>query len=177
MYEIEAKVPIKKSDVQRLRKEIRLFAKLKGKSVKKDMYYGNPKAPFFTRIREKKGGVPIFNLKTKKVVGGMEMNEEIEFPVNSKSKFGQLLKRASFPSFATKEKHSEVYLYGSMQLELNRIPGLGNYLEIEYAVSSKNDIPKAKKGINAMFKKLGFSTKDFEKRYYLDMLAEKRRKK
>ena len=175
MYEIEAKVPLKRSDVQRLRKEILKIAAKKVKVIKKDFYYSTyPKKAFFLRIREK-NGKPFLNLKTKKVEQGIELNQEIKLPLTSASKFHVLLKKIGIPLTAKKEKTGEIFKKGNMQIELNFVKGLGYFLEIETIVKSKTEIPKAKKALRELFSQLGFKPGDFEKKYYLELLEEKRK--
>ena len=81
MFEIEAKVPLTKSDVIRLKKEIPKIAKFKAKSIKRDSYYGSLKS-FFMRLREK-GDQTILNIKSKKIEQGIEINHEIEWGIKS----------------------------------------------------------------------------------------------
>lgn len=173
MYEIEAKVPLSKADFQRLKKEIPKIAKLKGRSIKKDTYFGSTSKYLF-RLRDK-NGKGILNLKNKKVERGVEVNQEIELPVTSVMKIKSLLKKLKIPTYISKKKESEVYLYKSFQIELNRVEELGYYLEIEHPVKDKSEIPKAKKEIVDIFRKFGFKPSQFEKRYYIDLLAEKRK--
>ncbi len=172
MYEIEAKVPLTKADFQRLKKEIQKIAVLKGESIKKDTYYGD-RTNFLFRIREK-NGQGVLNIKNKKVEKGIEVNQEIECGVHSKSKFHQFLKKINIHPHAKKEKKSEVYKFKSMQIELNTIKGLGHYLEIENPVKTKTEIPKAKKALRELFSQLGFTPKNFEKKYYIELLEENR---
>lgn len=173
MYEIEAKVPLKKADVQRLRKELPKIAKLKGKSIKKDTYFGSTSEYLF-RLRDK-NGKGILNLKYKKVEGGVEVNREVELPVSSITKVKGLLKKLKISTCASKKKISETYKYKTYQIELNKVEKLGYFLEIETIIQKKSDIPRAKKALREMFSRLGFSSKDFEKKYYLELLAEKRK--
>ncbi len=173
MYEVEAKVPLKKADVQRLRRELPKIAQYSKKVIKKDYYYANPKT-FFLRIREKnKKGV--LNLKSKKVEQGIELNQEIELSIDSASKFHALLKKIGILLTAKKDKISEIYKKKDLQIELNFVKGLGYFLEIEIIVQSKTQIPNAKKALLRQFAQLGFSPNDFEKKYYLELLAEKRK--
>ena len=90
MFEVEAKVRISPREVSRLRREIRSFAVLKGKSVKKDSYF----APLdgYLRIREAEGQATL-TLKIKKMSSGAEMNREIDFPLFSKIKTSVLVVR------------------------------------------------------------------------------------
>lgn len=173
MLEVEAKVHLSKSDYNRLKKEVARFATLKSKQTKKDTYYAyTPYTPFAVRIREK-GSKAIFGIKKKLMINGIEQNQEIEMLVKSKTAFEKILKKVSFPKSFQKNKKSEVYLYKSYQIELNYVPGLGHYLEIEHKAGTEADIPMATKELHAMFKRLGFKPQQFETRFYLEMLHEK----
>lgn len=103
MYEIEAKVPIKKTNLPKLRKAIQSFAKYKGKSVRKDSYYGTSKDYLTIRLRDENGGA-FLNIKTKRNILGMEHNEEISFSVTSKTEFHKLFHRIGVKRYATKKK-------------------------------------------------------------------------
>lgn len=172
MYEVEAKVPLTKADFQRLKKEIPRIAILKKRIISKDRYYGSLKKAFFLRIREE-NKKPVLNIKFKKRGEGIEMNQEIELPLTSASKFHQFLKKLNIPFAAKKEKRGSYFALKNIQIELNEIRGLGAFLEIEHRVETQAEIPKAKKALIETFKMLGFSPKDFEEKYYLEMLAEK----
>lgn len=170
MYEVEAKVAINKRDFNRLQKELKKTAKFKGKYIKKDEYFNDIKDAFI-RIREE-NGKPIFGLKNKRLDRGIEANTEIEWHIKDKKKWSQLLNKLDINPFIRKTKNNETYQLDDFMVELNFIPKLGYFLEIERIVKSKNQIAKAKKELIDMFKKLGYSHKDFEKKYYLEMLQE-----
>jgi adenylate cyclase, class 2 len=172
MYEIEAKVKINAKEESRLRKKLERSAKKKGQSTKIDTYYGTPK-DLFMRIR-KKGKRSILNIKSKKVEGGIECNQEVEFELASN--LTHLINKMGIERTASKQKKSTVYQCKGSQVELNHVVGLGNYLEIESIAKTKKEIPSAKKKLETLFRQFGFKTHQFEKRYYLDLLQEKRRK-
>ncbi|MBI5732113.1 MAG: class IV adenylate cyclase [Candidatus Magasanikbacteria bacterium] len=173
MYEIEAKVPLERADFERLKRELPKIAEKKGKSEKKDFYYGNLNH-LYLRIRQMDQGA-ILSLKSKKTEKGIEMNQEMELPVKSIKKLQSLLKKMGFECAAKKEKTTELYQSDSLKIELNKVKRLGYYLEIETIVKSEADIPKAKKRLIETFTRLGYSQKDFEKKYYLQLLDEKRK--
>jgi len=177
MYEVEAKVALSKADLKRLKTEIPKIAKRTCQVNKKDSYYGDIKSHFFYLRTREKNGKPFLNLKSKKVEKGIEMNQEIKLPLTSMLKFHTLLKKLGIQLTARKEKKGEIYKGEEVQIELNTIKGLGDFLEIEIIVQKKSDIPEAKKALRKWFKQLGFSPEDFEKKYYLELLAEKRKNK
>lgn len=170
MFEVEAKVHITKAQRRLILEKLEKTAKFKGKSIKKDAYYGRHPS-FFLRIREK-NGFPILGIKEKKIEQGMEVNKEIDIPLKSKVKFEKLLEEFGFKKYSDKVKKSIVFLKGNFQIEVNEIPPLGYFLEIENQVKSLKEVKKAKKELEAIFKTFGFSSKQFEKRYYLDMLSK-----
>ena len=170
MYEIEAKIRLSDEDVKRLKKELPKFAKKSHKSIKKDSYYGDIKK-IYLRIREKNNS-GIINLKSKKVEKGIEVNQEIELPLTSASEFHNFLKKNNIPLTAKKEKRSEIYKKGNVQIELNYIKKLGYFLEIEVIAKTGKEIPESKKALHSVFSKLGFKSSQFEKKYYLELLSE-----
>ncbi len=175
MYEIEAKVRLSKADFQRLKKEIPKIARFKKRVLNRDRYFPLNKN-FALRIRQQ-NKTPILHLKRKKMEEGTEMNQEIEFNISSASKMMTFLKKIGINLPLKKEKRGEIYQFKDMQIELNIIKGLGPFLEIETIVQSKTSIPKAKKALRNVFKKLGFSPSDYESKYYLELLEEKRKNK
>lgn len=168
MYEIEAKVPISKRDFQRLKIEIPKMAKKRSSIINRDSYYSESKKSTL-RLRSNNIG-NFLHIKSKKRGEGIEENQEIEIPINSISKFDSFLNKIGIELFIRKEKRGEIYKKGAFQIELNYIKKLGYFLEIETVVKSKNQIPKAKISLLALFNKLGFKPGDFEKKYYLELL-------
>ena len=168
MYEVEAKVPLTKSDFLRLQKQLKKTAKFKEKSLKKDIYYNNPKEAFI-RIR-KEGKNAVFNIKDKGVKKGIEANIEMEWGIKDKEKWTALLNKLGIKASIRKTKKTEAYQLNGFNIELNHVVKLGYFLEIERIVRSKKQIPKAKKELIDIFRNFGYSQKDFEKRYYLDLL-------
>jgi len=171
MFEIEAKVRLTEADFKRLKVEIPKFAKLVKSVTNKDSYYNYGMKDFSMRIR-KQNGNGILNLKSKKRGEGIESNREIELSLNSEPAFDKFLKQIGFPLTAKKEKISEIYKAGKMQIELNHVKKLGFFLEIETIANLKSEIPSAKKALRELFGKLGFSPRDFEKKYYLELLGK-----
>jgi len=171
MYEIEAKVAISKSEYERLKKEISKFSKFIGKIKKEDEYYNNPKIAYL-RTR-KLSNKAIFDIKIKNVKHGIESNVELEWGIRNINKFQLLLKKIGIVSSVKKSKISEVYKYKNFTIELNYLRRLGYFMEIECLIQKKEQIPKCKRELINLFKTLGFNSRQFEKKYYLDLLKEK----
>jgi len=170
MYEIEAKVAINKSDFKRLQKELNKVAKFKGESLKKDIYFDDVRK-VYTRLRDL-NGKSIFSFKVKDINHGVESNIEIEWGIKDRKKWMALLKKLGIKSNIRKTKKTEAYQWKGFNIELNYVYKLGHFLEIESVVKSKKQIPKAKKDLLDIFKEFGYSQKDFEKKYYLELLQK-----
>lgn len=169
MVEVEAKVKLSPKDVKRLRQVLPKMAKFKKKTRKRDQYIGyHPQYSFRIRSEEE---APTLHLKRKKMKQGIEMNDEIDLSIQSSKAALNLLRKVGIKMPLKKIKRGEVYQYGRNQIELNYISKLGYFLEIENVVESEAQIPQAKKELFEVFKTLGFKPKDFEHKYYLELLA------
>jgi predicted adenylyl cyclase CyaB len=173
MIEVEAKVRLTKGDFDRLAKEIPTFAKPQGVSLKRDRYYGGGQVDL--RIREE-GGEVVLGLKTRVLKKGIESNEEIEFPIEKPEKWDRLLRKNGFPLRMKKEKRCISFRFKQYTIELNTVKSLGKFLEIEHLVRNASQVSKAKKGLVELFGRLGFKPNDFERKFYIELLEEKRKK-
>jgi adenylate cyclase class 2 len=173
MYEIEAKAPLSKADFSRLQKQLKKTAKFKGKSIKKDTYYDDTRK-IYLRVREMDKKT-LFEIKVKNIISGVESNIEIGWGIKDKKNWTKLLSKLDIRPTIQKTKKTEAYQLNGFNIELNYISGLGYFLEIERVVKSKKQIPKAKKELIDIFGNFGYSQKDFEKKYYLDLLQEHRK--
>ncbi len=170
MFEVEAKVRLSDKDFRRLPKAISKFANPLGISLKKDRYYES--GTFDLRIRDENGAA-ILTVKHRRRGQGIEVNEEFEFPIPNASPWDRMLRKSGFPLKARKVKRCKAYQFGKFRIELNTVKGLGHFLEIECLAKSEKQVPEKRKKLVALFRKLGFSPKDFERKLYLELLAEK----
>lgn len=170
MIEVEAKVRLSKNDRDRLARSIPKFAKPLGQSLKVDRYYGG--GNFDLRVREEDGGA-VLAFKVRKRERGIERNEETEIPIGRAEPWDRMLRENGFPLRARKEKRCQAFRHGKFRIELNAVKGLGDFLEIECLVKGESGVPEAKKRLLALFGKLGFNPKDFERKLYLELLGEK----
>ena len=171
MHEVEAKVRLTEAQYQRMKREIPKTAKRVGKSVKRDLYFGDWRR-YVMRIREE-NGQNVLAFKVHRKNRGVESNEELEWPIDDAKRWRQLLEGIGFPLSISKAKECESYWNKPFTIELNRVRGLGRFLEIERLVGRKSEIPKARAGVVALFGKLGFRPRDFERKLYLELLTEK----
>lgn len=171
MFEIEAKVRLTRAQARDLRKKVVKMATFKKRSLKEDHYYACSSSSSL-RLRTE-DGKSFLHFKEREGKPGMETNEETEFPIDHMAKWDRLLRDNGFPLIGKKRKSSETYRFEGLSIELNEVKGLGPFLEIERLVERRSEIPKAKREVAALFKRLGFAPKDFERKLYLELLAEK----
>ncbi|MBN1258409.1 class IV adenylate cyclase [Candidatus Peregrinibacteria bacterium] len=171
MYEVEAKAPFKKSDYARLKREILKVARFVKKTAKKDFYFPGFKT-LMIRLRVE-GERGMMTIKAKSRAGGVESNEEREWEVKDPPAFLRFMKKAGLPLTLKKQKFSEVFSKGPFSIELNRVTGLGYYLEIETMVKSKSSAKAARKKLLLLFRHFGFNPSDLENKYYLELLRKK----
>jgi len=159
MIEIEAKVKLVKDDLPRLKEQLEDDFKFI-KHVKKIDFYYDVGKKISVRIRHI-GNQKILTIKEKERGEGIEKNIELEWGIKSLDK---LITSAGIKPKWYKEKSSEIYSGRGVSIELNEIKHLGFYLEIEATSKAK---------LIETFKELGFNQKQFEKKYYLELLKNK----
>src|SRR5437870_4161028 len=116
-------------------------------SVKEDLYFCAPEADPRTcdatrdrivRVRVKDGAA-VVTAKRRSVVGGVETNEEIELEVDPRP-FRALLDYMGYRPFLEKRKETRSYAWApGTNVELNRVAGLGDFVEVETLVDSATE--------------------------------------
>ncbi len=168
MFEVEAKVPIKRGDYKALKKRLTDLAEYLGTRRSDDAYYEKLKKATI-RIR-KRGGEYSFDLKRREVIEGIESNIEMEWKLSNPVAWRRILNRLKLDPNIRKTKKTELYKMKGFLIELNEIRSLGYYLEIERVVKGKADVRQAKKELIQLFKDLGYSQSKFEPKRYLELL-------
>ena len=80
-----------------------------------------------------------------------------------------ILKRLGFTEDVWVRKHRFVYKLGDITFELNKVEGLGDFLDIEVIAE---DVQEAKRRIWEVANMLGLREEDVEPRLYQEMLKE-----
>ena len=174
--EVETKAKIE--NVKVIKEKIKSFAKFLKKTRKEDVYFtfknieGYPKERF--RVR-KEGKKYTLNFKLghqghKKT--NVLAKEEFEFYVNDIKTFTAFLQEFGFKPFVQKVKHSEIYTYGNVNIEINNVKHLGWFLEVE-VLCKKSQVQEAKKKIDKVLKLLSIKKSQIENTGYTKMLYEK----
>lgn len=174
-FEVECKLKV--SDEKLIREKLRKISTFIRKENKIDDYYSLEYFDYPTkslRVRNK-GRVREVNFKQRKnYLDGIHAKKEVQFHVSDLKGFFDLIEDFGFRKWMHKEKHTELYRTKSgVNIELNRVKDLGWFLELEVLCDEK-DIVKARKKIEVVRKKLGFSSKDSIRTGYTKMFWNKK---
>jgi len=175
MIEVEAKVKI--SDISYFRKKAKEIGKFAGKKRKVDFYYtlqNDGKYPQKSLRIRKLDKSYIINFK-RRISGEnkVDVKNETEFKVSDINGFQKLIEDFGFRKWLIKEKETELYkIKNNFNIELNKVKGLGYFVEIEY-LANPDDVSKAKKEVSSVLKKLGIDEKNVVKEGYTKLLWDK----
>ena len=168
--EVEVKFRV---DLGEIQPRIEAIANFDHEEVQEDLYFSVP-LPSLLRIRR------IIN-RNESILGYKlikdsrnEEFEEIEVAVEDFEKTKEILKRLGFNEDVWVKKHRYVYKLGNVTFELNRVEGLGDFLDIEVI---SDDPEKAKEEIWKIAKMLGLGEEDVEPRLYQELIQEKSKEK
>lgn len=173
--EVELKAWVDEPEAVRKRVAAR-FEKEAG-YIKEDVYYrldarSRNDAPVEFRLRREEGRA-IVTGKRKKVVEGVEINDEIEYTVSSDVVFERFAEYLGAKVFARKRKVGERYRAGAATIELSEVDRLGHFIEIEWLVEGgdEGEILRAKEGVRRLLRELDIPEEKIEPRYYVDLLS------
>lgn len=172
MLEIEVKVPVESLAVVEKRL-LQLNANLVGEKDQQDVYYAHPSKDFGStdealRLRSD-GTKRVLTYKGPKLDSRSKTREEIEFPVDT-DLMGTVLERLGFVRFIKIVKVRKVYLLGDVEVSLDKVEGLGEYVELEF---SGQDAEAGLRRIEEVKEALGIAGN--ETRSYLELLLEKKK--
>ena len=194
--EIELKARVNNSEsLRRILLEKALFLR---EFEKKDCYWFSCDSTLPpVRVRAEKRIFPdrkeetltLATYKSKKVVDGLEINDEREFSVDPVSEFEDFLKRMAFKPGRFKEKRGWAFSKDGITAELVEVIGLGWFIELEITtdftsagmdsanststdtVNEKNFAEERKRLLD-LLSSLGISKEAIESRYYSEMLSD-----
>jgi adenylate cyclase class 2 len=167
MLEVEVKAPCHLSMGPKLRS---LGARKLRAENQTDTYFNSPVRDFSETdeaLRVRRVGRRYFlAYKGPKLDSETKMREEIEFPVSQK--IFSVLEKLGFKEAAVVRKRREMFSLGGMLVCLDRVEGLGDFIEIE----SKD--PKDKKKIFSLLNRFGIDRSACTRSSYLELLLEKK---
>lgn len=151
-------------------------ARFKKKYFKKDIYYAKKddiKLKNCIRLRVEHGGYT-FCSKDRKLIDGVEVNDEIELKVSKKNArfiINFLSSLQGYREYVRKEKKGYAFTYKNSLVEVSKIKGLGDFVEIEF-LNSEESVENQVCQLKAILKEIGIDEKDIETRAYIDMLKK-----
>lgn len=171
MIELEIKVPC--ADLSTLVSRLHdLGARHVEDLEQEDVYFNSPMHDFgrtdeALRLRRENERCRI-TYKGPKLDKDTKMREEIELEIEDLTKMSLVLERLGFSPVLRVPKCRTVYSYGNLEVCIDRVEGLGDYVELEYA---GDDLDAGKQEI--MRAKLALGLEGNERRSYLELLMEK----
>ena len=133
----------------------------------------NNEKPLAFRLR-KSGETSILTWKKKFVSEDMEQNIEREFTLSDYETAKDFIAYLGAWEFIRKRKRCRVYKKGELQIELNHVVSLGDFIEIEKIVpdTKTEEIEQARRDVRSLLEELGIESEKIEKRFYTDLLQE-----
>ncbi len=137
-----------------------------------DLYFSHPARDFGStdealRLRRENERT-VITYKGPKLDKDTKLREEIELGVHDLEKMSLVLERLGFQKVIRIEKKRTVYELQGIHFCLDRLPGLGNFVEMEW---QGEDLDEGKEKIMELKQKLGLVGN--ERRSYLELLMEK----
>lgn len=172
MLEIEVKARVRdaaKLEAELLRRGARDF----GVTQQKDVYYAHPARDFVKtdealRIRIS-NDLQIITYKGPKVDTTTKSREEIEVSVASADAAAKIFEKLGFRSVATVRKRRRTFELKGIEVCLDSVEGLGDFVEFEL---ENEDLDDGKARIAALMDELRIEGS--ERRSYLELLLEKK---
>lgn len=174
VIEVETKIAV--TNLPEIADHLRSFgASYLGGSFQRDTYLNAPHRNYAEtdealRVRETKSGTEITYKGPKQQKSGSKARTEITLSVASADDAIRLLTATGFNAHAIVKKEREEYAYGGTTIALDRVEGLGTYVEIE--VLTNGDIAAANTQIESVKKKLNISGTHIPESY-LELLLMK----
>jgi predicted adenylyl cyclase CyaB len=181
--EVETKIKLDNSEVDKLRNKIKKIAKFKKQGQKVDDYFAirrkiksiYPKKAF--RIRATKDEFEVnFKKWLKKLwTHDIVVKQEFEFKLKGKDEVEDLLalfKDLGFREWVQKTKFNETYIYNKdkrLSIEINNVKHLGYFIEMEY-LCKENELEKARSRIREALKILKINQEQIDNTGYTKML-------
>jgi adenylate cyclase class 2 len=171
MIELEVKAPCR--DLAGLEGRLRAMGARRIEELEQvDVYYSHPARDFAAsdealRLR-RENARSMITYKGPKLDRDTKMREEVELEVEDLERMALLLERVGFRPVRRVAKRRTVYAVGLVHICLDRVEGLGDFVEMEY---TGDDLDAGKGKILELKQALGLEGN--ERRSYLELLMEK----
>lgn len=170
--EVEAKY---RADIAKVREALASLGATLLESVEEvDAYFNHPCRDFAStdealRVRRSRGGVEV-SYKGPRMGGGAKTR--LELTASAEGDVEAILSALGFKKVAEVRKRREYYSYKSFTISLDDVDGLGQFVEIELLVSSRDLVPEAERAIEGLAKELGLGER--VDATYLELLLGRR---
>jgi predicted adenylyl cyclase CyaB len=123
------------------------------------------------RIRDV-GGACEVTFKERTLDGAIERNVEGEFPISDPAAFRAFAAYIGFRPIIEKRKRTRLYQVGPFNVELNEVPPLGWFLEVELVTSNASDPAGLSESLLAVLDQFGVARDAVETTPYIVMLRD-----
>ncbi|MDI6882076.1 MAG: class IV adenylate cyclase [Methanothermobacter sp.] len=140
-----------------------------------DIYFNAPHKDFkitdeALRIR-KTPTKALLTYKGPKIDEKSKTRQEIETEIPNPKKMTRILESLGFKKAHKVVKEREIYQLDDFKATIDKVKGLGTYIEIEKDIKENEDYAETLNKIYKIYKKLGIQ-KGFQRKSYLELLLE-----
>jgi len=172
-----------------IEQKIGKIAHLVEKIIEQDIYFTFAKTRGYQKKRFRLRRIGARTIVTVKVPVGsksrIEANKEYEFEVSCPNAFQVFCKQFGFRVLIEKKKRVRRYVYHppknefpkAVNIELNYLENLGNFIELETIVKNKPEVAKASRYLKTLLARLGVPLEKIEPTAYTELLYKKLHRK
>ncbi|MBS7287418.1 MAG: class IV adenylate cyclase [Candidatus Freyarchaeota archaeon] len=175
MIEVEVKYRVSREVVDHIVSKLLSIGGVPlSEEVQEDFYFQHPSRDFAVtdealRVRRVGDKVDV-TYKGPRIDHKSKTREEIRVRVESLDDFILLLERLGFLQVAKVIKTRKTYRLGETLLHLDRVNGVGFFIEIEATVEKKDEVERKRDELLSKAEKLGIPAESFERRSYLEII-------
>lgn len=159
-------------------KIVEIGASREGEEYQEDLYFNAPHRDFaqtdealrIRKIKKENSEETYITYKGAKMDNVSKTRKEIEVAVENPSKVADILQSLSFRPVATVRKNRIIYTLGELIITLDKVHGVGDFVEIEKETAEGEDTKEALNEIFATYSKIGIEN-GFERSSYLELMG------
>lgn len=159
-------------------KIVEIGASREGEEYQEDLYFNAPHRDFaqtdealrIRKIKKENSEETYITYKGAKMDNVSKTRKEIEVEVENPSKVADILQNLSFRPVATVRKNRIIYTLGELIITLDKVHGVGDFVEIEKETAEGEDTKEALNEIFATYSKIGIEN-GFERSSYLELMG------
>ncbi|MCC7550529.1 MAG: class IV adenylate cyclase [Methanobacterium sp.] len=178
MIEVEVKARAPEDLLKMEDKLVKIGAKRVKKEYQEDLYFNAPHRDFaetdealrIRKVKDNHSEKIFITYKGAKMDNVSKTREEIEVGVADPVKVADIFKNLSFRPVATVRKNRIIYSLNELVITLDKVEGVGSFMEIEKETEEDGDIEGALNDIFATYSQIGIE-EGFERRSYLELMG------